>query len=111
MKPEGSQPAISCSGVWRSGLDSAVSAMRSEPGPIAGRPRCTRKTAPAARSASAAERPSGPATPVNDSPREWATMNQGGTPAALSAPIIDPALVPTMNSALPGSQSVSCASA
>ena len=38
-------------------------------------------------------------------------MNQGGTPAATSAPIIEPAEVPTMKSALPGSQSVSFASA
>ena len=38
-------------------------------------------------------------------------MNQGGTPAAASAPIIEPAEVPTMNSELPGSQSVSSASA
>ena len=29
-------------------------------------------------------------------------MNQGGTPAAMSAPTIDPAEVPTMKSALPG---------
>ena len=38
-------------------------------------------------------------------------MNQGGMPAATSAPIIDPADVPTMWSALPGSQPVSRASA
>ncbi len=38
-------------------------------------------------------------------------MNQGGTPPATSAPIIEPAEVPTMNSALPGSHSVSFASA
>ena len=38
-------------------------------------------------------------------------MNQGGTPAATRAPIIEPAEVPTMNSELPGSQSVSFASA
>ena len=93
--PAGSQPAISCKGVWRSGFDSAVNAMRSEPGPMPGRPRWRRKTAPAARSASAAGRPSGPVSPSNDSPREWATMNQGGTPAASSDPIIAPAEVPT----------------
>src|SRR5215213_1182192 len=85
--------------------------MRSDPGPSSGRPRWILKDAPAARSASAAGRPSGPARPSNTSPREWATMNQGGIPAATSAPIIDPADVPTMNSALPGSQSVSFASA
>ena len=77
----GSQPAIICSGVWPSGLRSAVSAMRSEPGPSGGRPRCRRKTAPAARSASAAGLPSAASTPAKDSPAEWATMNQGGTPA------------------------------
>ena len=38
-------------------------------------------------------------------------MNQGGTPDAHSAPIIEPAEVPTMWSALIGSQPVSCASA
>ena len=107
MKPEGSQPATIWSGVWRSGFESAVNAIRSEPGPSSGSPRWSRKDAPAERSASAAGRPSGPASPSNTSPREWATMNQGGTPAATSAPIIEPADVPTMYSALPGSQSVS----
>ena len=34
-------------------------------------------------------------------------MNHGGIPPATSAPIIDPAEVPTTKSALPGSQSVS----
>jgi hypothetical protein len=38
-------------------------------------------------------------------------MNQGGTPAATSAPIMEPAEVPTIWSALPGSQSVSRANA
>jgi hypothetical protein len=61
----------------------------------------------AARSASAAGRPSGPVSPSKTSPREWATMNQGGTPEAMSAPIIEPADVPTTYSALPGSQLVS----
>ncbi len=36
-------------------------------------------------------------------------MNQGGTPHATRAPIIEPADVPTMYSALPGSQPVSLA--
>ena len=111
MIPAGSQPAIIWSGVWRSGLRSAVNAIRSEPGPIHGSPRWTRNTAPAERSASAAGRPSGPVSPSKTSPREWATMNQGGTPEATSAPIIEPADVPTMWSALPGSHSVSRASA
>ena len=55
--------------------------MRSEPGPSGGRPRWSRNTAPAARSASAAGLPSAALTPSKDSPAEWATMNQGGTPA------------------------------
>src|SRR4051794_18352983 len=38
-------------------------------------------------------------------------MNQGGTPAATREPIIDPAEVPTMYSALPGSQRVAWAMA
>jgi hypothetical protein len=38
-------------------------------------------------------------------------MNHGGTPDASSAPIIEPAEVPTMRSALIGSQPVSVASA
>ena len=50
-------------------------------------------------------------TPSKLSPREWATMNHGGTPDARRAPIIDPADVPTMQSALAGSQPVCSASA
>ena len=50
-------------------------------------------------------------TQSNVSPAECATMNHGGTPAASSAPIIEPALVPTMRSAVAGSQPVSVASA
>jgi hypothetical protein len=38
-------------------------------------------------------------------------MNQAGTPAAMRAPIIETAEVPTMYSALPGSQRVSRARA
>ncbi len=95
----------------RSGFESAVATIRREPGPIPGSPRWIRNTAPAARSASEAGRPSAPTSPEKLSPREWATMNQGGTPAATSVPTIDPAEVPTMKSALPGSQSVSRASA
>ena len=38
-------------------------------------------------------------------------MNHGGTPDATSAPIIEPADVPTIRSALAGSQPVSVASA
>jgi hypothetical protein len=93
--PDGTQPATIWSGVCRSGLDIALKAMRSEPGPIAGRPRWKRKLAPAERSASAAGRPSAPTSPSNTSPREWATMNHGGMPPATSAPIIEPAEVPT----------------
>ena len=36
-------------------------------------------------------------------------MNHGGTPLASRAPVIEPADVPTMYSALPGSQPVSVA--
>jgi hypothetical protein len=70
-------------------------AKRHEPG-MAGTPRSTRKTAPAARSASDAGVPRASTTSSNDSPREWATMNHGGTPDAQRAPIIEPAEVPTM---------------
>jgi hypothetical protein len=94
--PAGSQPATIWSGVWRSGFESAVKAILSEPGPIAGRPRWRRKFAPAERSASAAGRPSGPTRPSKTSPREWATMNHGGMPAATSEPIMEPAEVPTI---------------
>src|SRR3954449_2569630 len=80
-----------------------------EPGPIGGGPLCSLKVAPAERSAVAAGRPSAPVSPSYDSPCECATMNHGGTPDASSAPIIEPALVPTMYSALAGSQPVSCA--
>ena len=69
---------------------------RQEPGPKGGRPRWSRKIAPAARSASEAGRPAASCKPSKDSPAEWATMNHGGTPAASSAAIIEPAEVPTM---------------
>src|SRR5215210_6209448 len=88
------------------GLRSVLATILSELGPGRGMPRCSRKTAPPERSASAAGRPSGPVSPSKVSPAEWATMNQGGTPAAVKAPIIEPAEVPTMWSALPGSQPV-----
>src|SRR4051794_2955949 len=85
-------------------------ARRHDPGPNDGSaPK--RKCAPASRSASACGRPSAPARPSNRSPAEWATMNHGGSPDASSAPIIDPAEVPTMFSALPGSQPDSAVSA
>ena len=50
-------------------------------------------------------------TPSKVSPAEWATMNQGGTPPASSAASIEPAEVPTITSALAGSQPVSSATA
>lgn len=109
MTPRGRRPAVRCSADPSSGCVSAEMASRHEPGPSDGSPRCRRKTAPPERSASEARRPSGPSTPSKVSPAEWATMNQGGTPAATRAPIIDPAEVPTMRSALPGSQPVSSA--
>jgi hypothetical protein len=34
--------------------------------------------------------------PADSSPALWAAMNQGGTPLARKAPIIEPAEVPTM---------------
>ena len=49
--------------------------------------------------------------PRSVSPPEWATMNHGGSPEASRPPIIAPAEVPTMRSALPGSQPVSDARA
>src|SRR5205085_3384209 len=58
-----------------------------------------------------AGRPSAPISPSKVSPAEWATMNHGGTPEASRAPIIEPAEVPTMRSALAGSHPVSVASA
>ena len=74
-------------------------------------PESMRYTAPAERLASACGRPPASWRPSNVSPAEWATMNHGGTPAASSAPIIEPALVPTIRSALAGSHPVSVASA
>ena len=38
----------------------------------------------------------GAAQALEDLAAEWATMNHGGMPAATSAPIIEPAEVPTM---------------
>src|SRR4051794_39255571 len=111
MRPWGSQPARTWNGVWLIGADRARRPIRSEPGPSMGSPRWRRNTAPADRLASLARRPSGPARPSKVSPAEWATMNHGGTPAATSDPIIDPAEVPTMYSALPGSQRVALAMA
>src|SRR5262249_28105342 len=80
-------------------------------GPIGGSARAGLNTAPPLRSASAAGRPSASTSPSKTSPAECATMNHGGTPEAHSDPIIAPAEVPTMRSAVAGSQPVSCASA
>jgi hypothetical protein len=96
--------------VWRCGLRSVRIASRHDPGPIIGSPP-SRKLAPASRSASSCARPSAPARPSKRSPPEWATMNHGGSPEASRPPIIAPAEVPTMRSALPGSQPVSDARA
>src|SRR6185437_4703915 len=111
ITPRGSQPATTAAGVWRCGLAALRSASRIDPGPIGGSDRSSLNTAPPERSASADGRPSASVTPSKVSPAEWATMNQGGTPDAQSAPIIDPADVPTTWSALAGSQPVSRASA
>src|SRR5690242_13330785 len=107
MKPRGSQPASTAVGRWRLGALRLLAISFHEPGPIGGRPLGTLNVAPAARSAVAAGRPSAPVRPSKLSPFEWATMNQGGTPDASSAPIMLPALVPTTYSALAGSQPVS----
>src|SRR3954447_14574490 len=109
--PRGIQPATSAVGRVRCGALQAFTISCQEPGPIGGTPGCRRDVAPALRSASAAGRPYASLSPSKFSPAEWATMNQGGTPQATSDPIIDPALVPTMLSALIGSQPVSRASA
>ena len=74
---------------------SARQASRGEPGMGSQGPP-GRKTAPAARWASATGRPELSTSPSKTSPAEWATMNQGGTPAAISEPIMAPAEVPRM---------------
>ncbi len=93
------------------GRESPPATIDHEPGPMRGKRRSSLNTAPPDRDASAAARPSGPSRPSKISPFEWATMNHGGIPAARSAPIIEPAEVPTMWSALPGSHPVSRATA
>src|SRR3954454_23691796 len=100
---------MAAAGVYLSGLRSAATPSRNEPGPTDGTPRCSLKTAPPERDAVDAGFPSASVKPSNDSPPEWATMNQGGTPDATSAPITEPAEVPTMWSAAPGSHPVSSA--
>src|SRR4051812_11659841 len=109
MKPRGSQPASTAVVRWRLGADRLWAISLQLPGPIGGMPLWRRKVAPAARSAVAAGRPSAPARPSKLSPFEWATMNHGGTLLASRLPIMLPALVPTMYSALAGSQPVRCA--
>ena len=72
-----------------------------------------RRTAGRRKLAPARGRPRQPASPrpagssSSFSPADRATMSHGGTPHASSAPIIEPAEVPTMRRALPGSQPVS----
>ena len=68
---------------------------RHEPGPIGGGHSRTLNSAPAERLASRCGLPSASTRPSKVSPAEWATMNQGGTPEARSAAIIEPADVPT----------------
>src|SRR2546421_1770796 len=109
--PRGSHPARSAGGRCRRGVRRLSTINRQDPGPIGGSPPAYRNVAPAARSAVLAGRPALSTTPSKLRPAECATMNQGGTPDASSAPIIDPAEVPTMRSALAGSQPVSVASA
>ena len=109
--PRGSHPLRTAPGVCPRGLERLFSASFQEPGPIGGGAFSRWKTAPAERSASAAGRPFESSRPSKVSPPECATMNQGGTPEAQREPIIEPAEVPTMWSALAGSQPVSRASA
>ena len=78
------------------GRASELAASRHDPGVSGSAPRSSLNTAPPARSALPAGRPVASVTPSKRSPWENATMNQGGTPAAQSAPIIEPAEVPTM---------------
>src|SRR2546423_94397 len=107
MKPRGSQPAISAVPRCRIGALRLLATSFHDPGPIGGGPLCRRKVAPAARAAVEAGRPSAPCRSLKESPFEWATMNHGGTPQASRPPIIEPALVPTMYSAVDASQPVS----
>ena len=93
--PLGSHALITAAAGCRLGWAIPRSARLHEPGPSEGNARSGRYTAPAARSAFEAGSPRTSTTSANDSPREWATMNHGGTPEAHSAPIIEPAEVPT----------------
>ena len=111
MKPLGSQPPRIALGWWRFGRARLRAISCHEPGQTGGGQRLALNSAPAARLAWLCGRPSASARPSKVSPAEWATMNHGGTPDARSAPIIEPADVPTMTSALAGSQPVSVASA
>src|SRR5258708_36241027 len=99
ITPTGSHAAITAAGVYIAGLRIAATPRRHEPGPSDGSPRCSLKTAPPERDAAEAGLPSASVSPSKDSPAEWATMNQGGTPAPTTVPITAPAEVPTMESA------------
>ena len=96
ITPAGSQPATSWSGGRRSGFDSAVATIRSEPGPEPGQAAVDAEHRPGRAVGLGGRTPVGVEQPAKLSPREWATMNHGGTPAATSAPTIEPAEVPTM---------------
>ena len=94
--PRGSQPETIAVGEYRYGRASDAIASRHEPGPKVSPPRSSRYVAPAERSSHARGSPLPSVKPSKSSPAEWATMNHGGVPHASSAPIIDPADVPTM---------------
>src|SRR3989442_15660146 len=76
ISPIGAPAAIAAAGVYIDGRRRAASPSRHEPGPIDGSPRCSLKSAPPEREALDAGLPSMSTRPSNDSPAEWATMNQ-----------------------------------
>src|SRR3954447_15469739 len=96
ITPTGSHAPNAAAGVYMRGWRSAATPRRNEPGPSEGRPPGSLNTAPPDREAVDAGLPSAPFSPSNDSPAECATMNQAGTPDATSAPMTEPAEVPTM---------------
>src|SRR3712207_2088164 len=110
--PRGSQPAMTAEGAWLIGRSSVDTAMRHDPGPSGGSarwslygmsPMPSSSTMPARSAASAT---SSPAPPL-----EYAASREGSIPAAVSAPMTDPADVPLMTSADVGLQPVSDSSA
>jgi hypothetical protein len=103
---------MTADGACASGRIRVETAMRSEPGPMGGSASWRRygiSPIPASRTISpraAASSSSSPAPPL-----AYAAMSEGSTPAAVSAPMTDPADVPLMTSALEGLHPVSDSSA